>query len=212
MMVSIELAIIERLRLAGEGDVLGYAFRTLESYPEEFDAYLKDKMGGRAFPAAWVVFGGWGSPEAVAGRVRVPATFMVVVGTENQRHNETFQRHGAGPAEVGSYQLVLDVAGLLQGQSLGLEIDGLELGPCRSIRPTQAIRERKVSLYALEFRTAFDIATDPFGQRPIGDFSTFSVDWDVPPLGGVDGDPTADGVQLPAGETADAADAVEMPA
>ncbi len=210
MMTSIELAILERLRLAAADGVLGYAFRTLESYPEEFDAYLKEKMRGRCFPAAWVVFGGWGRPLEVGGRIRVPATFMVVVAAENLR-NETAQRHGAGATEIGSYQLALDVAGLLHGQSLGLDVDALELGPCRSIRPTQAIQERKVSLYALEFGTAFDVAGVGFGQPSIGDFSTFSVDWDVPPFGGVDGDAGAPGVQLPAADAADASDVVEIP-
>jgi phage gp37-like protein len=210
MMTSIELAALERLRLAGTSGALGYVFRTLESYPEQFDKYLVEKMRGRCFPAAWIVFGGWRPPIEVGGVIRVPATFMVVVAAENLR-NETAQRHGAGEDEVGSYQLALDAAGLLHGQSLGLEIDALQLGPCRSVRPPQAIEERKVSLYALEFTTAFDVAGVTFGQRPIGDFSTFSVDWDVPPFGGVDGDAGTPGVQLPAAEAADASDVVEMP-
>jgi phage gp37-like protein len=212
MMAAIENGVLERLRAAGTPEVLGYGFRTLESYPEDFDSYLAEKVRGRAFPGVWVVFGGWGRPEDVGQEVRVPATFMVVVAAENLR-NETAQRHGAGPDEVGSYQLVTDVAALLHGQTLGLPIDRLELGPCRSIRPTQAIAERKVSMYALEFTTGWGLAAVPFGpaDEP-ADFSTFSADWDAPPFGGVDADPDSPGIQLPAPDRADASDAMELPA
>lgn len=210
MIAAIESAAIARLKAAGTPEVLGYAFRTVESYPEDFDGYLKEKPRGRALPAVWIVFGGWGRPVEVGQEIRVPGAFMVVVAAENLR-NETAQRHGAGPGEPGSYQLATDVAALLHGQTLGLPIDRLELGPCRSIHPGQAIAERKVSMYALEFTTAWGLATVPFGPADaLADFSTFSADWDVPPLGGVDADPDAPGIQLPAPDQADASDLVEL--
>lgn len=212
MIAAIENAILERLRLAGETDVLGYAFRTLESYPEDFDAHLKEKVRGRAFPAAWVVFGGWGPARETGDEIRVAANFQLVVASENLR-NETSQRHGDGSAKSGpgSYQLVMDAAGLLHGQTLGLDVDRLELGPCRSVRPTQAIAERKLSLFALELTTSFPVARIGFGLTPPADFSTFSADWDVPAFGGVDADPGEPGVQLPAAGQADASDLVELP-
>ena len=60
---EVENAMLGRLRAASDADVLGYKYRTLESYPEEFDEYLKTEIkGGAQFPAAWVVFGGWRRP------------------------------------------------------------------------------------------------------------------------------------------------------
>lgn len=210
---EIENAILARLKAAGEADVLGYRFRTLDTYPADFDIYLKEKIkGDRPFPAAWVVFGGWRSPTD-DGALQAPAVFMVVVAAQNLR-NEQARRHGAttgaGAAEVGSYQLMLDVAGLIHGQHLGLDIGRLELGPCRSVRPTQTILERQLSLYALEFTTRMPIAVSGFPAAALDDFETFNVNWDVPPFGGVDGDDEAEGVQLPADETADATDRLEL--
>ena len=206
---EIENAILARLKAAGEADVLGYRFRTLDTYPADFDIYLKEKIkGDRPFPAAWVVFGGWRAPTDDGG-LQAPAVFMVVVAAQNLR-NEQARRHGAGAAEVGSYQLMLDVAGLIHGQHLGLDIGRLELGPCRSVRPTQIILERQLSLYALEFTTRMPIAVSGFPAPALDDFEPFNVNWDVPPFGGVDGDDEAEGVQLPADETADATDRLEL--
>ncbi len=204
---AIENAILARLKAAGEADVLGYLFRTLDTYPTDFDTYLKEKvLGDRAYPAAWVVFGGWRAPTD-DGALQAPAVFMVVVAAQNLR-NEQARRHGAGAAEVGSYQLMLDVSGLLHGQHLGLDIGALQLGPCRSVRPTATIMERQLSLYALEFTTLMPIEVARFPAAALDDFSTFHADWDVPPIGNV-----ATDLPAPAeGEgAADAADTVELP-
>lgn len=206
---EIENAILARLRAAGEADVLGYRFRTLDTYPTDFDTYLKEKvLGDRPFPAAWVVFGGWRAPTD-DGALQAPAVFMVVVAAQNLR-NEQARRHGAGEAEVGSYQLMLDVAGLVHGQRLGLDIGALTLGPCRSVRPTATILERQLSLYALEFTTLMPIEVSRFPAAALDDFSTFNANWDLAPFGNVDGDDEAEGVQLPADETAAATDKLEL--
>lgn len=204
---AIENAILARLKAAGEADALGYRFRTLDTYPADFDVYLKEKIkGDRPFPAAWVVFGGWRAPTD-DGALQAPAVFMVVVAAQNLR-NEQARRHGAGEAEVGSYQLMLDVAGLIHGQRLGLDIGPLQLGPCRSVRPTATILERQLSLYALEFTTLMPIEVARFPAAALDDFTTFNADWDVPAFGNVSTD-------LPApaeGEgAADATDTVELP-
>jgi phage gp37-like protein len=207
---EIEAAILARIGAAGEAGVLGYRVRTLETYPADFDLFLKEKIkGDRAFPAVWVVFGGWRNPVDAGQSLQAPAVFMVVVAAQNLR-NETARRHGAGDGEVGSYQLMLDVAGLIHGQTLGLDIGRLALGPCRSVRPTATILERQLSLYALEFTTLLPIAVAGFPAGDLDDFSTFNVNWDVAPFGGVDGDAEAEGVQLPADETADATDRLEL--
>lgn len=204
---EVENAMLARLKAAGDAGALGYRFRTLETYPADFDLFIEEKVkGDRPWPAAWVIFGGWRTPVD-DGALQAPAVFMVVVAAANLR-NETARRHGAGDAEVGSYQLMLDAAGLLHGQHLGLDIGRMELGPCRSVRPTPVITRHQLSLYALEFTTRLPIATAAFPAVALDDFATFHADWDVPPLGNVSTD-------LPApaeGEgAADAADTVELP-
>lgn len=206
---EIENAILARLSAAGLAGVLGYRFRHLESYPADFDGWLKEKMVGDQYPAAWVVFGGWRRPVDQGAALQAEAVFMVVVAAQSVR-NEKAQRHGVEAGEVGSYQLMLDVAGLLHGQRLDLDIGALQLGPCRSVRPTATILERKLSLYALEFTTLMPIEVSTFGGGGLADFETFNVNWDVPPFGGVDGDEDEAGVQLPADETADATDRLEL--
>ena len=205
---EIENAMLARLRAAGEAEVLGYGYRTLDTYPADFDLYLKEKIkGDRAFPAAWVVFGGWRAPVD-DGQLHAPAVFMLIVAAQNLR-NETARRHGAGAAEVGSYQLMLDAAGLIHGQHLGLDIGRMELGPCRSVRPTATILERQLSLYALEFTTRLPIKVSGFPAAALDDFTTFHADWDLPPIGNVS-------TELPApaeGEgAADAADTIPLEA
>lgn len=199
---EVETAILGRLKAASAAGVLGYEFRTLESYPEDFDSRLKEVIvSDRTFPAAWVVFGGWRSPVDEGRVLQAPAVFMVVVAAQNLR-NEKATRHGvvptAGRAEVGSYQLLLDVSRLISGQHLGLDIQPFKLGACRSVRPTPTT-ERKASLFALEFSTLLPIELVGLPAREIGDFSTFHAEWDVRPFSDAALDPT------------DATDHLEMP-
>ncbi len=207
---EIENAILARLKAAGEAPgVLGYQFRSLDSYPEDFDLYLKEKiLGDRAFPAAWVVFGGWRTPADTGATLQAEAAFGVVVAANSLR-NETSQRHSASPAEPGSYQLLQDVARLIHGQRLGLDIGALRLGQCQSIRPTQTILERKLSVFALQFTTTLPIEVANFPVREIGDFSTFHSNWDLPPLAELEPDPQT-GALLPADAVTDATDHLEL--
>lgn len=204
MIAQVENAILARLKAAGDAGVLGYKWGTLDSYPEDWDLYLKEKF--QRAPAAWVVFGGWREPEERRdGIVEAPSSFMVVVAAESLRNNETFQRHGA-PNEPGSYQLLIDIAKLLRGQTLGLgdDIDPLEIGAVRSVRPTQMIMERKLSVFALEVRTTLYIdAGGTEANDDIGDFATFHANWDIQPFGNVQ-------PPLPADVTADATDHVQL--
>lgn len=210
MIAQIENAMLERLKLGGASARLGYSWRTLDTYPENWDDLLKDSISWQS-PAAWVVFGGFeGVTEEDAGGARARATFGVVVAAENMRNERATRHGGAGAAEPGSYQLMLDAAGLLIGRDFGLDIDRLELTAVRSVRPIAALKERKVSMWALLFRTTIPIlALDPDGD-PEGDFDIFHANWDVPAFGGVDADPNAPGIQLPADLQADATDHLEL--
>ena len=223
MIAQIELAMLAALKAAGIAGVLGYQWQTLETYPEEWDAYLKDKRDWRA-PAAWVVFAGADNSVITSmGTVRLEgARFGLVVAAENKR-NETATRHG-GPgataaAEPGSYQLILDVSAVLSGSTLGLDINALEPGAIRSVRPFEALKERNVSMFATMFVTAFEFTSLPGGDE-LDDFNTLHLDWDVPPHhvgkgGAIDGDPDENGVQLPAPAdgpgSADASDHLTLP-
>lgn len=218
MIAQIELAMLAALKAAGVDGVLGYKWQTLETYPEEWDTYLKDKRDWRA-PAAWVVFAGADDSFVTStGTVRLEgARFGLVVAAENKR-NETATRHGgpgtAAAAEPGSYQLILDAIAILGGSNLGLDINALLPGAIRSVRPFEALKERNVSMFATMFVTAFEFTSLPSGEV-LDDFVTLHLDWDIPAFGGVDGDLGAPGIQLPAPVdgpgSADASDHLTLP-
>src|SRR3546814_17769329 len=101
----------------------------------------------------------------------------------------------------------MDAMKLLRGQTLGLgdDIDALEIGAVRSVRPTPMIMERKLSVFALEVRTTLYIDTsDTEANDDIGDFATFHANWDITPFGNVQ-------PPLPADDEADATDNVPRP-
>lgn len=210
MIAAIENAILARLRAASDADVLGYKYRTLETYPAEWDVYLKDK-GPIAAPAAWVTFAGWRRlPDSADQRPRVRLSFGLVVMAENAR-NETAQRHG-GPivSEPGSYQLAEDAAALLGGHSLGLDIGGLAIGSLNIVGRLPAIKERPVSMLALELTSDVSASDGSFGEAALGDFETFHANWDIPPHGGIDADLVEPGIQIPDDDNADATDTVTL--
>jgi phage gp37-like protein len=181
IIAQVENAIIERLSAASRLGVLGYSLREVDTLPTDLDDRLPQYV--QNFPAAWVAFGGW--PEAIdmgQGDVQADgALFHVVVGASSLR-NEKAQRHGGAPGEVGSYQLVADVIGLLNGQSFGLPMSGLKPGRCTPLYSGKTQDSRKVSLFGLAFTARLDLTTPAaLGgyARAIGDFSTFDVGWDV---------------------------------
>jgi phage gp37-like protein len=211
MIAAIENAMLNSLRAAADANLLGYRWQTLTTYPDNWDEYLAEKADWRA-PAAWAVFAGASELRATdIGRVRVgSAEFGLVVAAENLR-NETETRHG-GPvaAEPGSYQLAMDALRLLAGSSLGLDIDLLRPVRIAQVRPFAALKQRRVSMFALQFRTGFEIALADAEVSDLSDLGAVHIDWDVPAFGRVDADLTAPGVQLPAPPSgpgsADAAD------
>lgn len=202
MIGAVENALVEVLRQAGDSGQLGYVYRTLESYPEEFDAYLKERKVPLRCPAAWAVFLGidrGDDAEDDAGFMG-EARFALVVAAENLR-NETATRHG-GPGEPGSYQLAIDAVRLLSGNALEplelthpVTVEGLRL-----VARSPEIRKAGLSLVAIALS-----CTIPFGQFPRDDapFDTLHVDWDIPAFGNV-------GPELPAADP-DAADQMELP-
>lgn len=186
LVASIETAIIDRIKAASAAKVLGYSIRQVETLPTSFDSELGKFIAPTQLPATWVAWGGWKVVEESGdGSFTVEAPFSVVVAAGNLR-NEKAQRHGAA-GQVGSYQLVADVTGLLLGQTFGLPIAALKLGACTPLFSGAAQDDRKASLFMVGFSTRFEIAPETAAliETPgLGDFAAFNVGWDVPPHSG----------------------------
>jgi phage gp37-like protein len=209
MIAAIEAAILARLDAASVSGVLGYTLKTTESLPIELDLTRLAEYF-QTYPAAGVVFERLTPISKVGGaRWKVEGLFHVLVAAENLR-NEKSTRLGGGPGEVGSYQMVEDAAALLIGQDLGLEISALAFAGVASLYTGDLVKGQRISLLSLGLTTSFVIEARP-PATALDDFTTFSADWDIPPIGGVDADLGAPGVQLPAHSKADAADEVTLP-
>jgi phage gp37-like protein len=198
MIGSIENAIIAMLRAASDRDVLGYKYDTLESYPADWDAYMKESSGIIKAPAAWVVYNGWREVPSDCRSPQYDMRFYLIVMAENQR-NENYRRTGdpVNPKTPGSYQMIWDAAALLSGQNLGLDIGALKVGGCRFVTPPSAMKDRKISMLAIELSSIVPGA-DPVTYNPdIKDFAAVHIDWDLPPFGGVDAESSTPGIQLP---------------
>ena len=201
MIGEIENAILARLQAASDAGVLGYEWATLETYPEDWSEYLGEAAGTVRAPAAWVVFAGWrpdpnknGTPETVE------LTFGLVFMAENFR-NEQATRHGDGTVP-GSYQLAVDGAALLDGNDLGLAIEGLRIGALRLVRNPLAQAKRKLSMLALELRTSARLPQAPDLSGQLDDFTDWHANWDLPPF--------TLAPPLPVDATADATDHVQL--
>lgn len=198
MIGEIETAIVARIRAASDSGTLGYRIPSVATYQGQLDdpgelAKLLPK-----FPAVLVTYAGDQEPAPRGRGWEYKPVYTILVVARNLR-NEAARRHGAGPDEVGSYQLVIDLRALLVGQRLGLDIAALEPGRVRSIFNGR-LKASQMSIYALTFSTAFaGAASQPTG---LADFSTFHADWDIP--GGATVQPP-----LPAAE-ADARDTVYL--
>lgn len=202
MIGLIENAIIARLKAASDTGLLGYKLRTIESYGGQFaDEERLNKL--IQYPAAYVVFLGDKPAGEIGYADQLGATFAVIVAARNVR-NEAATRHGDG-GEVGTYQMIKDVRGLLKRQDFGLDIGGLTLGPARSLF-SGTIETHRVSVFAVEFATTYSDAEDiDTAASGLDDFRTFHVNWDVPPIGNVA--PTG---ELPDDENADMTDTMTL--
>lgn len=211
MIGAVENALTGALAAASNAGRLGYAWRTLESYPEDFDAYLKEK-GQLRCPAAWAVFLqlAEGADHADEQGWSGKASFALVVAAENVR-NETATRHG-GPdplAEPGVYQLAIDATRVLSRNSLdgllpagaGL-IEPVTVKSMRLVARTPETRRHKLALMAIEIECRLPFGPLPADSEP-GDFTHLHLDWDVPAHGNVS-------APLPAA-TPDAEDLIVLP-
>ena len=211
MIAQIELAMLEQLRL-GAPD-FGFAWKTLATYPVDWEDYLaSDAL--IACPAAWVVFAGWDNAERGDDDiVRVSGSFGVMVADENSRPDQAAQRHGGpDPAiEPGSYRLIECVTAALSGSMLGLDlVSPMECGDLRAVAPTAASQKRRMSRFAIGFSCQFAL---PLPVEDAAPFESLHANWDIPALGDpvpVDRDLVKPGAQLPDDSHADATDHIQL--
>lgn len=220
MIAQIQLAMLARLQAVSNAGALPFAWRTLGTFPTDWEEYLESNAV-TACPGAWVVFSGWDRTERYSGENDEPMLrvlnghFGLMVAAENNRPNEEPQRHGGpDPAkEPGSYLLLEGAVAALAGQFLGDLLDEpLEPGPARAVVPTAGSTKRRMSRLACDFTCSFTLALSEDGE--LDDFSALHVNWDIPLLGSpdaIDADPVAPGVQLPDDFRADAVDHITLP-
>lgn len=198
MIGEIENAILARLKAACDQHILGYHFRELISLPQDADETIFERA--QQFPAAWTVFAGWKPVAEKGDDALVRGTFHIVLAAQHLA-NETKARMGSGEGQPGAYQLGQDVSALLLGQTLGLDIAPFKLGEFSSLFPNLKSK-RNLAVWALSLTTDFVVEATP--PADLADFTSFHANWDIRPFGGVDADPQAPGVQLPADDQADA--------
>ena len=165
IITAVELAIVDRLKRG-----LGRMVSEVKTYGGEFDSDELDAVV-RRFPAAWVTFGGvpCTDPHSTSrSKWKSEATFVVMVGARSVRSEESSRHGGVAKAEVGTNLLISCVRYLLNQQDIGLPIRNFAPGPIRTLFNTQ-VRGDAMSVYALEFRTAWIEDTLFLGAFPQGE-------------------------------------------
>lgn len=151
IITAVELAIVDRLKRG-----LGKMVAEVATYGGEFDDDELDTVV-RRFPAAWVTFGGVKRTDATStsrAKWKAEAIFVVMVGARSVRNEQTSRHGGPSASEVGTNLLVSAVRHLLNEQDMGLPIRNLQPGSVRTLFNTK-VRNEAMSVYALEFRTAW---------------------------------------------------------
>lgn len=201
MIAATELALVQMLLDAGEAGVLGYEYRTHDTFPDQFEEYLRTHKNLRT-PAAWATFLGLveGVDDGDDTGFQARARFALVVAAQNLR-NEEDSRHGDG-AVPGSYQLMVDAIRVLSRSMLTPALDLMEPVRIRSARPvarTEQMKRQNLSMIAIEVELVLPLGV--FAEEPV-DLRTLHVDWDIPAFGNVE-------PPLPADDP-DAADTMEL--
>lgn len=212
MIAAIELAVLAQLK-ASESD-LGFAWRRLETLPDDWENYLALKRGQIVGPAAWIGFTGWTATETMEGEdgpvLHADATFALLVGHTSKRPDEAANRHG-GPdpaTEPGSYRLVVGATAMLHEQMLGLDlVSPIAVGNCQPLPRSKMMADLSLSVHGLILSCRFPVVLA--GGDDAAAIEALHANWDIPLLGQpvpVDADPVAPGVQLPDDAHADATD------
>lgn len=184
MIAATEKALVDTILAASDAGALGYGYRSHDTFPDQFEEYLRENSGMQT-PAIWATFLGLvdGVDENDALGFQARARFAVVVAAENKRNEET-TRHGDG-AEPGSYQLAVDAIRILSRSmldpDLGL-VEPVRIRSARTIARTEEMKRQGIAMMAIELELVMPLGT--LAEEP-GDFDTLHVDWDIPPFGNV---------------------------
>jgi phage gp37-like protein len=175
--------------------LLGYVIREVETYKGQLNGgptRIAEKI--RVMPAVWICFEDASYQQDTGLWL---GNFSAVCIAADAR-NEQNARRGAGIGQVGAYQIGKDVAGLLDGQYVGVE--GCTAIYCTRIdAPFNAEFEKtRCAIVLLTFQVMWDpqVISGPAGDVPIlpgepnasgiNNFLTFDVSWDLPPTASVD--------------------------
>ena len=164
----LESAVIQRIKHAGQANMLGYNLAQIGSYGGEFDdeAFWTQT---RRLPAVWVTVGGE-SVQAVGRRdQQYQIKGALMVGARSPR-GERFARHGTLPAggqpvqpgqAVGSYQMMDDMRRLIAGQCLGLDehISPIKTGGVKTLYNTK-IGSEGFSVLVLDFACTYTFTAE----------------------------------------------------
>lgn len=201
MIAATENALVQALLDAGDDGTLGYHYLTHDTFPDQFEEYLRANAKLR-LPGIWATFLGLveGLDDGDALGFQARARFAIIVAAGNLR-NEQDSRHGDG-ATPGSYQLMVDAIRVLSRSTLTPELDLIEPVLIRSARPiarTEQMKRQQLSMMAIEVELVLPLST--FSDEPV-DLEVLHVDWDIPAFGNV-------APPLPAADP-DAADTIEL--
>lgn len=194
MIGTIENAIIDKIKGLSDSGALGYKLRQVKTYggearDQKARALIKD------FPALWLAFDGADVDQETSGFDRFRARFVLLGATENLR-NEKSARHG-GNGDVGVYQIMTDMAGILAGHSP--DNDAIGKITIERIRPLSVEDERngRLAVYGLFFYVPFQNKRITPGVDLDNPLEIIHTNWDLAPNGEV-------GPDLPDDENANA--------
>jgi phage gp37-like protein len=201
MIAAVEKALVDEVLAFADTGVLGYQYSAHDTFPDEFEEYLRTQKNLRT-PAIWATFLGLvdGFDDGDGLGLQARARFAVVVAAENKR-NEQDSRHGDG-AKPGSYQLTVDAIRILSRSMLDPELGLVEPVRVRSARPiarTDQMKRQGLSMMAIELELVVPLGS--FADAA-DELETLHVDWDIPPFGNV-------APPLPAASP-DAADTIQL--
>lgn len=174
MISQIEDAVLNRIRLAQDTGVLGYAFADLDSYSAQIDESVIEELANRT-PAAWVVWGGDVVVRTHSGKRQMRGTFVVMCAARSLRNN-TVARHGTG-IDVGAYQLAQDIVGLVDGRKLDLDLTQAFTLVDRRTVFSKAVKRQHLAVYAITFDCGYMLPRYP---DELEDFTSIAGDWQLP--------------------------------
>lgn len=194
MIGTIEQSIIDYLQRINDSGALGYRLRQIKSYGGE----LKDQAARakiKDYPALWIAYNGSPKPTQRHGTHNVRINnFVILIATKSLR-NESMARLG-GAGEVGAYQMIADIEGILAGFKPEGAMTGIEIG---SITPLSV--EDKGNQMAAVY--GMNLSVNHGAQRTFHEvdltnpLQEIHTNWDLPPIKTV-------GETLPDDENADA--------